>query len=637
MTLVALGAIGGFGVFYSALQYRLEQTEHSHNATLAKITSRFVDSERERKRCSKTDEGRLQEISDLRGRLDAQHKSWHDLTVAQRSIVSDHQENVAQMQRFRDVYDQDQRTMESLEAKAKEKDRDLMALKEDIQHYHRLKIDLESELTKVRRANKEETQNLQVQMKNMDKQHEAQLQQFREEHTRNQQTLQSLQAHSEQKDRDLISIQEDLKRYSERKVQLETDLKNLQEAHREETRNLQVQMHHKDQELESLRNNLNLLSNQKDHLEKEGRQKDETIQSIKKKSDTLQYEIAEKRNRIENMELQILEKDKELLKYREEEGDLQTKLVNFREGMLGLLTEKIHEIQDLKEHVNSLNEEKADLELRLDNWREGMLTLVKEKIQEIDQLKIELNESQARMKTMIQEVEKARSEHVDAEKFVRDQLDVINQNSGPEQVETVQMLMQEVKQVRAELEESRKWVDAAMQEIERLKSNQAESETLIAEKTIEIQNLKLQIEREQEIAKEKFSELTSELEVARRSVEAETNQIEQLNSGLGGFVLEINDLKMGITDSNNLSKTKDIETIIHHVQQRDSVMCRQLYVTDSKRTMQWLILIFCDAKCMAYILLHGLLLTYFFLKLQFWKGSVLCEICGSTPLRQAQQ
>ena len=580
MTLVALGAIGGFGIFHSALQYHIDQTEYNHNATLASITSRFVNSERERKRCSETDEGRLQEISDLRGRLDAQHKNWHNLTMVQRSMVFKEQENVAEIQRYRDVHEQDQRTLESLKAKAEAKDRHLVDLQEDIERYHRVKTELESQLTKLQEAKDQESA--------------AQIKRFREEHERDKQKLESLKAKSEQKDRDFTSIQEDLQRYHQTKVRLETDIRKLQEANKEETNKMQVQMHHKDLEIQSLRKNLSLLSNQKAELEQQNQelqiriqQKDEEIESAKENSDTLQTQkmhlednVTEMRNKIEIMESQILDKDKELSKYREEEGDLENKLVNFREGMLDLLKEKIHEIHELEKHVNSVNEEKAELELRLDNWREGMLALVKEKIQAIDTLKLELAESRETMKTMMHEVELARSEHVEAEEFVRDQLDVIDQNSDPEQKEIVENLMQEVENVRAELKESQEWVVAAMGEIERFKSNQAEYEKLIAKMTNEIQDLKLQIEREQESAREEISKLVSDLEKAQISVEEKTNQIEKVNSELGGFVLEITDLKLGLTktsfESTNFSDSSVSEQIIQHVQQRDSVMCRQL-------------------------------------------------------------
>jgi len=595
MTLVVLGAIGGFGIFHSALQYRIEQIEQNYNTTLASITSRFSDSERERKRCSETDGGRLQEISDLRGRLDAQHMSWHDLTVAQRSIVSKQQENAAQTQRYQQVYEQDQQALESLKAEAEEKDRRLVALREDIQQYHLAKVELESALKTLENDSLEATRNFQIQIQNKDEENSAQIQQFRETHERDQQALDDLKVESVLQDRYLTSIRKDLQRENEMKAQLETDIKNLKEVNKEETNNLKVQMHHKDLEIESLRKNLGLLSKQKAELENGNqelqmwtRQKDEEIESVKRNSDTLQIQnmhledgVTEMKIKIEIMESQILDKDKELSKFREEEGNLEKKLVNFREGMLDLLKEKIQEIHDLEEHVNSVNEEKADLELRLDNWREGMLTLVKEKIQAIDQLEAELAESKERMNTMMHEVEQARSEHVEAEEFVRDQLDVIDQNSDPEQKEIVQNLMQEVEHVRSELEESQQWVVAAMEEIECLKSDQAKSETLIAEKTSEIQDLKLQIEREQESAKEIISKLVSDLEEAQLSVKVKTSQIEQLNSELGGFVLEINDLKTGLTrasfESINFINSTVSEQIIHHIQQRDSVMCRQLF------------------------------------------------------------
>jgi len=517
MTLVALGAMGGFGIFHSALQHRIQQTEYSYNVTLAIVTGRFVESEKERDRCIETDEGKLQEIYDLRGRLDAQYKSWYDLTVAHRSIFTKQQENAAQIKQFREAYDRDQRTLASLKVESEEKDSDLIAIQEDLQDYHRTKANLLSELTK------------------------------------------------------------------------------MQEAKEEETHDLQVRMQSNNHELESLQQNLNFLSNQKTQIEMESQalqmrigQKDEEFDSVKKNSDTLQNQkrrlendVAGMRDKLGKMESQIEKKDKELFEYRDEEGNLEKKLANLREGMLGLLKEKIDEIQDLENHVGLLNQEKAKLELQLDNWREGMLTLVKEKIQEIEQLKAELAESQKSMKTMMHEIELARSEQVETEEFVRERLDIIERDPDPEQEKLIHELLREIEQERSELRESQKWVVAAMKEIEHVKSDQAESEELITEKTNEIKDLRLQIERNQESAKEQISKLETDLIEARKSVEEKTNQIEHLNSDLGEFVIEINGLKSVFAgDSfklNDVTESTTSETMIDHLQQRDGVMCRQLF------------------------------------------------------------
>jgi chromosome segregation ATPase len=590
MTLIALGAIGGFGIFHSALQYRIEQTELNHNATLAIVTSRFFESEKERNRCIETDDGRLQELSDLRGRLDAQHKSWYDLTAAQRSMVSKQKEHNAQMEQFRDVYERDQRALASLKAESDQKDRDLIAFHENLQKYRRTKVELESELTKLQKTKEGETLVLQVKM--------------------------------EHKDLKLGSLEENLNLLSNQKEQLER-----------ERHELQMRIQQQDEEFESLKKNSDTLQNQKRQLEHDVavmrdtmsemeskivekdnevsekerriRQQDEELESFKKHSDTLQnqkrrleHDVGVMRDKLDNMESQVVEKDKELSEtdkelseYREEEEELEKKIVNFREGMLGLLEEKIHEIQELENRVDLLKKEKVDLEMKLDNWREGMLDLVKEKMQEIDHLKAVLAESRTSMKAMMNEIEMARSEQVEAEEFVRERLVTIDRNSDsdtPEQKEMIQELLQEIELVRVALRESQEWLVEAKKEIEHRKSDQAESEELISEKMNEINDLKLQIERDEESANEKISELESDLAEAREAVKEKTNQIEHLkhlNSELQEIVMEINDLKSGasVEPNNILPGSTTSEMMIDHVQQRDGVMCRQLYVNNYTR------------------------------------------------------
>ena len=83
------------------------------------------------------------------------------------------------------------------------------------------------------------------------------------------------------------------------------------------------------------------------------------------------------------------------------------------------------------------------------------------------------------------------------------------------------------------------------------------------------------IEREQESAKQRISKLESDLVEAQKLVVEKANEIERLNLELGEFTTEINNLKSvvvpGITTS---------EMMMKHIQQRDGMICRQLYVND---------------------------------------------------------
>mmetsp|Transcript_14373 Transcript_14373/g.36118 ORF Transcript_14373/g.36118 Transcript_14373/m.36118 type:complete len:693 (-) Transcript_14373:101-2179(-) len=510
ITLVALGAIGGFAIFHSALQYRIDQTQQRHNATLELVSSRYVDADQERKRCIETDDGRLQEISELRGRLDSQHKSWYDLTAMQRSVQQEHEQ---QMQRFREVYERDQRALASLRVELDAKDKDLVAVHEtmlavqnDLQRHRNKKAELESELSKLKETNKEETNELKAQV-----------------------------AERELK----------IERIQERMTLLVSERDKLET----ESRELRKTILQKDRELENANQNSNALEKQKESLE-------QYVAEIKAKKVTL--------------ESQIVTQEKELHKYQQEEGELETKLINFREGMLQLLKEKIQGIKDLEKRVDVLNQEKADLEEKLENWREGMLELVKGKLQEIELLKSVLAESQESTESTMKDIEQARSEQIEAEEFVKERLDRIEQKAGDE--EFVKELIEEIEHVRVQLKESQDWLVTVTKEVDDRKADQIKSEELILDKTNEIHNLKLQIEKDQESTTEQISRLESDLHEAKQLVVEQTNEIERLNSEIGEFVTEINNLKSvlvpGITTS---------EMMINHVQQRDGMICRQLF------------------------------------------------------------
>ena len=518
ITLVALGAIGGFAIFHSALQYRIELTKYNHNETLEIVKRRFVESEKERKRCLEIDDGRLREIADLRGRLDAQYKSWHDLIAAQRSTVSKEWDDGAHVQQFREVYDRDQQTLVSLKGELDQKDRELIAIEEmlismkgDLQTQHRTKMELKSEVMRLGEENKRVTGGLNFEVK--------------------------------QRDQQITSMEQSLNILDEQKGKLEVEIQQLRKK-----------IQQRDEQLEIVNNNFDALQNQKERLE--------------------QY-VTEMKDKTGKLESQIENKDNELLKYREEgkEGELETQLVNFREGMLELLKEKIQEIQDLEKRVSSLNQEKVDLETKLENWREGMLELVKEKLHEIENLKSILAESQESTEISMKEIDLARSEQIEAEEFVRVRLDMIDQNDDLGEEEVMRELMEEIESVRSKLRESQEWVVALTKDIESREADQEKSGKLLTDKTNELNNLKLQIERDQESIKQKISKLESNLSEAQKLVVEKKNEIERLNLELGEFKMEINNLKSvivpGITTSEMMTK---------HIQQRDGMMCRQLYV-----------------------------------------------------------
>lgn len=174
------------------------------------------------------------------------------------------------------------------------------------------------------------------------------------------------------------------------------------------------------------------------------------------------------------------------------------------------------------------------------------------------------------------EVDAARSDQGVAEISVQEKMDTIEE-SDPEDEETIRELKEEVERIRSELQESKEWVAKTMQEIEQGRLNQEESEKLITEKTNEIQNLNQKMKQDQESAKEMISKLESDVRDAKTLLEEKTDQVERLNSELTEFVSEISRLKSGLTGAGVAAESTTSDIMIDHLQQRDSVMCRQLF------------------------------------------------------------
>jgi exonuclease SbcC len=475
MVLIGLGVIGGFGIFHFSLHHRyvdrIYRTEQTHNVTLAVIRDRYIEADKELKQCIETDDGRQGELSELRGRLEAQYKSWHSLTETQRSLYGQHQEKVDQLNGLQTQVQRDQQKLE-------QKDRDLSTIKEEMERNYQIKIEIESELMKMKEVNANQKQDFTT--------------------------------HIEQKDFELSDVMKKSETLYQRKTQLEV-------------------------------------------------------------------EVADMKHSLEKMQTQMEQKDEELSVFRDEEGNLEEKLFNLRTGMLDLLKEKINEIQNLKNQVGELNEEKEVLELKLENWRNGMLDLMRGKMKEVDELKLDLSESQDTIQGLMNDIEGQQIDHAKAEEFMNEKVDEINNRDADDQKdnESTKTIMNEIEALKAELAESQVWINNKIIEIESLKSEQTESLELINEKMNEGKDLESELTRQQELGNRRIMRLESDLTATRETVQTKTMEVEQLNSQLSEFVNEINVLKSDLFQSDMRSTG---EIMINHVQQRDSVMCRQLYV-----------------------------------------------------------
>ena len=303
-----------------------------------------------------------------------------------------------------------------------------------------------------------------------------------------------------------------------------------------------------------------------------------TSETLYQRKTQLEEEVADMKYSLENMQIQMEQKDKELSVFRNEKGNLEEKMFNLRTGMLDLLKEKINEIQNLKNQVDELNVEKKVLELKLENWRNGMLDLVRGKMKEVDELKLNLSDSQEAIKGMMNDIETQKIDHAEAEEFMYGKVDEINNRDDADDQndnESTKAIRNEIEGLKAELEESQVWINNKIVEIENLKSDQTESLELIHEKMNEVMDLESELTRQQELERKRTMRFESDLTATRETLQTKTMEVEQLNSQLSEFVNEINVLKSDLFQSDMRSTG---EIMINHVQQRDNVMCRQLYV-----------------------------------------------------------
>lgn len=363
-----------------------------------------------------------------------------------------------------------------------------------------------------------------------------------------------------------------LEEMSEIKGRMEASLESFRYLYGA-SKDLEAELDRKDTDLAAIKEEIETNYQIKIELESRIEEKDDELVNVKEQYNMLdqrrsqvEHEIEGMRHSLTSMQTEIEKKDAELSLFRKEESTLETKLANLREGMLDLLRQKINEIQSLENQVDVLSEEKNILEEKLNNWQNGMLKLVKEKINEIDALKSELSESRETIKEMSDEIDSLQMERAESEEFMKEQVDTIDE---PESDVT-----DEIEELKAELEESQNWIYNKRQEIEILQLEQIDSQKLISEKMNEIESLRSELAKEQELTTERTSKLESDLTKTRVLVEIKSNEIENLNTQWEEFVKEINGLQSNLFNSEVRSTS---EIMINHVQQRDNVMCRQLF------------------------------------------------------------
>jgi hypothetical protein len=129
--LIGLGIIAGYGLFHTIFHHRcadvLDEMERGYNQSLASLSELYQKSVEDHKLCLDNDD-KMQEISELRGRLEAQA----DLVNSHRSLVQKHQVATSRV--------------EEIQAELERKEAELFIIQKRIDLGHQEKDELEREL-----------------------------------------------------------------------------------------------------------------------------------------------------------------------------------------------------------------------------------------------------------------------------------------------------------------------------------------------------------------------------------------------------------------------------------------------------------------------------------------------------------
>lgn len=129
LTLVGLGAIGGYISFYSLFHNRcadlLNDAERRHNETQQALQERYMGAVEKHHECLQ-DETKTMELFDLRGRLDGQAA----LVGKHQSLLDKHQEGMERLSDMQTAHEQALTKISTLEDEIQKKEAELTAMKE---------------------------------------------------------------------------------------------------------------------------------------------------------------------------------------------------------------------------------------------------------------------------------------------------------------------------------------------------------------------------------------------------------------------------------------------------------------------------------------------------------------------------
>jgi hypothetical protein len=144
-TLIGLGAIGGYFLFYTLFHARcadiLDENELRHNVTRQELNGKYLAAVEEHYKCLEQETTQL-EISELRNRLDAQAS----LTGKQNTMLEQNQDSAERLANLHAMHEETLLKFHNLQSEVSQKESELAALKQDIAVYTREQDMLEKQL-----------------------------------------------------------------------------------------------------------------------------------------------------------------------------------------------------------------------------------------------------------------------------------------------------------------------------------------------------------------------------------------------------------------------------------------------------------------------------------------------------------
>jgi hypothetical protein len=144
-TLIGLGAIGGYIIFYNLFHIRcadiLDENEQRHNVTRQELKDQYVAAVEEHHKCLEQETTKM-EIQELRNRLDSQAS----LTGKQNTMLEQNQDGAERLANLHAMHEETLLKFHNLQSEVSIKESQLAAVKQDIAVYTREQNMLEKQL-----------------------------------------------------------------------------------------------------------------------------------------------------------------------------------------------------------------------------------------------------------------------------------------------------------------------------------------------------------------------------------------------------------------------------------------------------------------------------------------------------------